>query len=285
MEENQMIINRYEKCLKRKDLNELTIKNYIFDLKAFSLFVEKHFYDVTKEDVNRYIQDKKDKNIGGNRINFSICVLTMFYKYLVKNLYIKDNPTEDLKRVKVKRKEKEEGLTHNKVHQIRAKLREQDDLQLEVFFSLLVCSGCKKNYIDKINWRFIKWKEKYIEVIINDNERAILYLDDYTLDLLERLRKERHKKHIKQKWVFITRHNGHWNSATSRTITYWLNRIAKISEIERLTFNTTKQTAIRYWKVARRFSDKRIEKMLSHQGFNIEFRSIVLDEMKNIKNF
>lgn len=284
MEDNQMIINRYEKYLKyNKRLNETTIKNYLCDLKAFDVYLEKHFYETKKEDIENYIKDKQMKGIGSSRINFSICVLSSFYKYLLRNHHINANPIEDVKRPSVKKKEKEEGLSHNKIYQIRKQLKEHGNLQLEVFFSLLVCSGCRKNYIDKINWRFIKWKEKYIEVIINDTERAILYLDDYTLDLLAQLRKERHKKHIKQKWVFITRHNGHWNSVTSRTITYWINRVANICELDKLNFNITKQTAIRYWKI-RRFSDEKIEKILSHQKFEIEFRSIILDEIKNLNN-
>lgn len=283
--DNQKIIDRYKNYLKKRNLNEQTIKNYICDLNSLHLFTDKYLYDITKEDVESYIQDKKSKNISEKRINFSICVLSKFYTYLLKNKYIEYNPMQDIKRFKIKEKKKSEGLTTGQIYKIRKQIKEYDDLQLEVFFSLLICSGCKKNYIDKINWRFIKWKEKYIEVVVNEEERAILYLDDYTLGLLDKLRKERHKKHIKQKWVFITRHNGHWNSATSGTITYWLNKIAKISELDKLTFGIIKQTTLNYWKLGRRFSDERINKMLSHQKFDNEFRSIVLDEMKNIKNF
>lgn len=282
--DNQKIIDRYKNYLKKRNLNEQTIKNYICDLNSLHLFTDKHLYDVTKEDVENYIQDKKSKNISEKRINFSICVLSKFYMYLLKNKYIEYNPMQDIKRFKIKEKKKSEGLTTGQIYKIRKQIKEYDDLQLEVFFSLLICSGCKKNYIDKINWRFIKWKEKYIEVIINEEERAVLYLDDYTLGLLDKLRKERHKKHIKQKWVFITRHNGHWNSATSGTITYWLNKIAKVSDVDKLTFGIIKQSSLNYWKV-RNFSEERIRKMLSHHKFNNEFRSIVLDEIKNIKNF
>lgn len=284
MDDNQKIINRYELYLKRKDLNEITIKNYMYDIKSLDTFLEKHFYDVTKEDMENYIQDKKNKNISGNRINFSICVLSKFYKYLTRNKYIENNPMEEIERCKVKKKDSPIGLTTYQIYQARNKIKEYNDLQLEVFFSLMICSGCKKNYIDKINWRFIKWKEKYIEVIINEKERAILYLDDYTLDLLDKLRKERHKKHIKQKWVFITRHNGHWNSVANGTITYWLNKIAKISELDKLTFGILKQSTLHYWKVGRRFSNEKVKIMLSHQKFDNEFRSIILEEIKNINN-
>ncbi len=285
LEDNQKIIERYKNYLKRRNLNELTIKNYICDLKSFCLYNDKYLYDITKEDIKNYIQDKKSKNVSEKRINFSICVLSKFYSHLTKNNYIEYNPMEEIERFKIKKKEKSQGLTTGQIYKIRKQIKEYNDLQLEVFFNLLICSGCKKNYIDKINWRFIKWKDKYIEVIINDNERAILYLDDYTIDLLDKLRKERHKKHIKQKWVFITRHNGHWNSVTDGTITYWLNKIVKVSDVDKLTFGIIKQTTLNYWKLGRRFSDERINKMLLHQKFDNEFRSIVLDEIKNIKNF
>ena len=285
MEDNQMIIDRYERYLKqRRKLNDVTIRNYLCDLKNFEIFTEKHYYEVIKEDIEEYIKYKKSKGIKNERINAEVSILATFYNYLCKNDYMKINPTEGVDRPKVTKKEREEGIPFNRIRKMRQKLKEHGDLQLEVFFSLLICSGCKKHMIDKVKWRFIKWKEKYIEVTINDEERAILYLDDYTLNLLAQLRKERHKKHIKQKWVFITRYNGHWDSIKDRTITYWLSRVAKICEEERLTFIKTRQTTLVYWKKTRKFSDAKIERMLSHLKFENEFRSIILDEIKNLNN-
>ena len=272
---NQELIDRYENYLKNyKRSNEKTIRNYIYDLKAFDKFIDKEFTDVSEEDINVYIQDKKAKKISPSRINFSIATLSSFYKYLKKIKITKDNPVENIPRLKIKRKKEIEYLSTYQIYETRRRLAEYGDKQLEVFFGILVASAPKKYMISKLEWRKIKWKQNYIEVIINEKERGILYLDDYTMNKLTELRKERKDKHIKKKWIFITRHKGNWKEVGDSTITYWLNKIATIAEVDRLTISSMKATMLHYLKNGRRFSDEKINKILNINRFDNEFRSI-----------
>ena len=53
---NQELIDWYENYLKNyKRSNEKTIRNYIYDLKAFDKFIDKEFTDVSEEDIDIYI--------------------------------------------------------------------------------------------------------------------------------------------------------------------------------------------------------------------------------------
>ena len=171
---NQELINRYENYLKNyKRSNEKTIRNYIYDLKAFDKFIDKEFTDVSEEDVNIYLQDKKDKKISPSRINFSIATLSSFYKYLKKIKITKDNPVENIPRLKIKRKKEIEYLSTYQIYETRRRLAEYGDKQLEVFFGILVASAPKKYIISKLEWRKVNWKQNYIEVVINEKERGI----------------------------------------------------------------------------------------------------------------
>ncbi len=280
---NQELINRYENYLKNyKRSNEKTIRNYIYDLKAFDKFIDKEFTDVSEEDVNVYIQDKKDKKISPSRINFSIATLSSFYKYLKKIKITKDNPVENIPRLKIKRKKEIEYLSTYQIYETRRKLAEYGDKQLEVFFGILVASAPKKYMISKLEWRKVNWKQNYIEVIINEKERGILYLDNYTMEKLAELRKERKDKHIKRKSVFLTRYKNNWKSVGDSTISYWLNKIAKIAEVDRLTISNMKTTMLHYSKNGRRFSDEKINKILNMSCFDNEFRSIYLQDLEEI---
>lgn len=280
---NQELINRYENYLKNyKRSNEKTIRNYIYDLKAFDKFIDKEFTDVSEEDIDTYIQDKKDKKISPSRINFSIATLSSFYKYLKKIKITKDNPVENIPRLKIKRKKEIEYLSTYQIYETRRKLAEYGDKQLEVFFGILVASAPKKYMISKLEWRKINWKQNYIEVVINEKERGILYLDNYTMERLAELRKERKDKHIKKKWIFITRYKGNWKDIGDSTITYWLNKIAKIAEVDRLTISSMKATMLHYLKNGRRFSDEKINKILNINRFDNEFRSIYLQDLEEI---
>lgn len=280
---NQELIDRYENYLKNyKRSNEKTIRNYIYDLKAFDKFIDKEFTDVSEEDVNIYLQDKKDKKISPSRINFSIATLSSFYKYLKKIKITKDNPVENIPRLKIKRKKEIEYLSTYQIYETRRKLAEYGDKQLEVFFGILVASAPKKYMISKLEWRKINWKQNYIEVVINEKERGILYLDNYTMERLTELRKERKDKHIKKKWIFITRYKGNWKDIGDSTITYWLNKIATIVEVDRLTISSMKATMLHYLKNGRRFSDEKINKILNMSRFDNEFRSIYLQDLEEI---
>lgn len=280
---NQELINRYENYLKNyKRSNEKTIRNYIYDLKAFDKFIDKEFTDVSEEDIDTYIQNKKDKKISPSRINFSIATLSSFYKYLKKIKITKDNPVENIPRLKIKRKKEIEYLSTYQIYETRRRLAEYGDKQLEVFFGILVASAPKKYMISKLEWRKINWKQNYIEVVINEKERGILYLDNYTMERLTELRKERKDKHIKKKWIFITRHKGNWKDIGDSTITYWLNKIAKIAEVDRLTIGNMKITMLHYSKNGRRFSDEKINKILNINRFDNEFRSIYLQDLEEI---
>ena len=280
---NQELINRYENYLKNyKRSNEKTIRNYIYDLKAFDKFIDKEFTDVSEEDIDTYIQNKKDKKISPSRINFSIATLSSFYKYLKKIKITKDNPVENIPRLKIKRKKEIEYLSTYQIYETRRKLAEYGDKQLEVFFGILVASAPKKYMISKLEWRKINWKQNYIEVVINEKERGILYLDNYTMERLTELRKERKDKHIKKKWIFITRYKGNWKDIGDSTITYWLNKIAKIAEVDRLTIGNMKTTMLHYSKNGRRFSDEKINKILNINRFDNEFSSIYLQDLEEI---
>lgn len=282
---NEYIVQRYEKYLQRKNMNEYTIRNYIYDLKAYNIFLnEKHFFDATEQDIKEYIQDKIDRGNSNSRINFSIAVLSAFYKYLVRNDYpTRNNPMKNISKLKVKKVEKEkEYLTTYQVYEIRRRLRELDNIQLEVFFGILISSAPMKQCVSKIEWRKINWKEKYIEVEINDKERCILYLDDYTVDRLTELRKERKNKGIKRKWVFLTRHNGNWSSICDATISYWLNKIKDIIGVDKLTFSIIKESMKYYSKIGRSMSDEKINKILEHRSWELEFRQDILKEVEEI---
>lgn len=78
--ETKELIDKFEKNLRRKKANDKTIRNYIYDLQAFNSYMNKSLEEITEEDINNFIQEKKDRGIKPNRINFSISVLISFNK-------------------------------------------------------------------------------------------------------------------------------------------------------------------------------------------------------------
>ena len=279
--ETKELIEKYEKNLKRKKANDKTIRNYIYDLQAFNSYMNKSLEEITEEDINNFIQEKKDRGIKPSRINFSISVLISFYKYLNRNYFVKNNPMKNISRLKVPKKE-ETILPIDKIKEIRKKL-EEENTQLSAFFAILCCGCPNKGNIAKIEWRRVNWKKKYIEVVVDDNTRSMIYLDNYAIKQLEKLRKERHDKGLKRKHIFITKYKG-WSPVTDNTITNWLDKIAKIGNVDKLTFGIMRNTCKEYLKKVNKLNDEQINRVLSWKSFETEFKYLILDEIENLKN-
>ena len=279
--ETKELIEKYEKNLKRKKANDKTIRNYIYDLQAFNSYMNKSLEEITEEDINNFIQEKKDRGIKPSRINFSISVLISFYKYLNRNYFVKNNPMKNISRLRVPKKE-ETILSIDKIKEIRKKL-EEENTQLSAFFAILCCSCPNKGNIAKIEWRRVNWKKKYIEVVVDDNTRSMIYLDNYAIKQLEKLRKERHDKGLKRKHIFITKYKG-WSPVTDNTVTNWLDKIAEIGNVDKLTFGIMRNTCKEYLKKVNKLNDEQINRVLSWKSFETEFKYLILDEIENLKN-
>ncbi|MCX6164300.1 MAG: site-specific tyrosine recombinase XerD [Ignavibacteriae bacterium] len=97
-----------------KSLSENTINSYIFDLKLFSTFIEektkvRKVSDITEKELIDYIsyigrkQNKREKNYAEKSLYRMISVLKSFFKYLLIEDIIKDNPAENLDSPKTSR--------------------------------------------------------------------------------------------------------------------------------------------------------------------------------------
>lgn len=281
---NEQIISIYEKYLRtRRKMNETTIVNYIYDLKAFSVFINKGLFEVVEDDVKEWLTDKKKKGNGANRINFSISTLSSFYKYAKRNNRIKCNPMENIKREIVIKNEDEFRLTIRQIFEIRKRLEEIGDIQLMVYYGLLVSAFPMKQVIGGLKWRDINWKKKYMLVKIDNERSSVLYLDDYTIEKLQLLKKERKKDGLKRGSIFLTKYNG-LNELKDDTQSYWLNKIKKIIGVEKLTFGIIKRTNYGYLKSSRKFSEEKIKLISTHRAFPTDLKEEILKEVDQVLN-
>jgi integrase/recombinase XerD len=90
-----------------KSLSDNTIDSYIFDLKLFCAFLEEKTKVIKTTDITELIlidyisyigkkQNKREKNYSEKSVYRMISVLKSFFKYLVIEDIITDNPTENL---------------------------------------------------------------------------------------------------------------------------------------------------------------------------------------------
>jgi integrase/recombinase XerD len=85
-----------------------TVASYRRDLVKLCTYLEsdgcRDFEEVTSVKLNMYIMGLEDKGLSSATISRSIASIKSFYLYLLKNGYVKSDPTEQLKAPKIEKK-------------------------------------------------------------------------------------------------------------------------------------------------------------------------------------
>lgn len=285
---NEEILDKYKYYLKRyKDLGEISIRNYMYSLGTFEKFVNKPLLEVVTDDINNYLDDLKWRlNNKPSRLTFAKSVLSQFYKYLNRNKYMAYNPIEGSKSIKIKvKKEKDKDvLSSYQLFEIRRKLKEYGDIELECFFALLMSSMPVKQALIEAKWKDIDYENNCMVVKLDEEHNGILYFDDYTNDTLVRLRKERRRLDRRKPTIFITRYNNKWNKISNPTINVWLNKIKDICGLDYLTMQLLKRSTVGYMKNVRYFSEEKVNLIKEHRMYLRELEDVVQEEKNKIIN-
>lgn len=85
-----------------KKLGSATIESYTQDLYNYKDFIKKDLLKVTRDDVINYISNLR-KNLNVRTVNRHISSLKGFYKFLLEEDYIKENPLENISVLKTER--------------------------------------------------------------------------------------------------------------------------------------------------------------------------------------
>ena len=105
-----MFIDDFEKyILKEKQAAQNTVNAYIKDMEHFEAFVlergAKDLTDVSNTDIVSYVMEMKKEDKSRSTVNRKLTSIRTFYKFLVKEGKIKENPAENIKSPRIEKKE------------------------------------------------------------------------------------------------------------------------------------------------------------------------------------
>lgn len=243
-EENKELLRLYLNYSARKGLKKRTRENYEYELINFIKYLDnKYLLDVTEKDLKEYLDEQKRLGNSVSRVRFKISTLNSFYTYCVNSRRIEINFMNNINRPSVKK----EGVILQKkdLERVRRELKKQDNLQLECYINLLMCSMISPKYIPLIKWNNIRFEENCIELNKDDEGLfVVIFFDDYTKELLKKLKYSRWKKRIRYEYVFITRYEKKYKAVTTVTLNRWVREIRELVKVEGLTNQCIKRSAM-----------------------------------------
>jgi integrase/recombinase XerD len=186
-EENQKLIKSFLNALKLKGNSPNTISGYNADLQAFFNKVDVNALEVTFKDINPYFLNLMGEEKAPRTINRKMAAIRCFYKFLVKNEHIKDDPTVKLESSKVA-KRLPEYLTEN---QIREVINVAKNYRDKVIMMVLYTTGARLSEIHRLNRNDIDFINKKIIVIGKGNKQGTVYLNTEACEMLKKYLGER----------------------------------------------------------------------------------------------
>ena len=124
--------------------------------------------------------------------------------------------------------EKKVFLTKEQVQQARKWLKDNNDIQLEVYFELSLATMARATAISSIKWEQIDFDNMVIvDVLEKEGYIVNLFFDENVRDLLLKLKQMRENNGIENKYLFITKYGGQYNNVNSTTLDSWAKKIGE----------------------------------------------------------
>jgi len=187
MESNNKLIKNCMSALKLKGSSTNTLRGYERDLQAFFKVVDKDAIKITFKDINPYFLNLMEENKAPRTLARHMAAIRCFYKYLLRNEYIKVDPTVKLDSPKLP-KRLPEYLTDEQIRQI---IDAANCYRDKVIMMVLYTTGARLNEIFQLNRIDIDFKNKKVAVIGKGNKQDFVYLNNEALEMLQKYFDER----------------------------------------------------------------------------------------------
>lgn len=240
--ETLRLFEKYKIDMSIRDLSEKTIYGYITDLQQWFIYMyDKQFnlsvLDATDDDLNEYFYFRKQEGNNVNRQRRVMSSISAFYKFLRKKKLIKESPTEFLERPKSGTPVvKQTFLTVDQVNQLREKLTEHGDIQLQTYIMFGISTMARVNAMAHLRWEQVDLEERMCSDVLEKEGKIVdLYFSEEVADLLKKLKQDREEKGINDYgWVFVTSYVNEKNCISNGTLNDWCKKAGEMIGIPTL---------------------------------------------------
>lgn len=229
MHDNKIIDNYLDYLKYNKNYSDKTILNYKLDLEDYFKLLEVEgitYKDVTYEILMNLFKHYDDKKLSNKSVSRHIIAIRGFYKYLVLENVIKDNP---FNMVSLPKKEKKlpRYLTYNDLLEIfhGLELKTPYDIRDRLILELLYATGVRVSELTNIKISDIDFTNQSIRILGKGRKERIVYYNDVVKDLLSKYLKVYQELNKKGEDYLILNFQG--DKLTTAGISYIINQVIK----------------------------------------------------------
>lgn len=168
-----------------KKLSNNTKDAYYNDLEKFYNYINKNIYDITSNDIRKYINHLSDEKISSKSISRKIVSIRTFYDYLVKNKKIDNNPCEKIESPKLK-KALPKTLNEDEINKLLDfKAENALEYRNKAMLELMYASGLRVSELVNLNVLDINLTDSYVKVFGKGKKERIVPFGDITSKVLD----------------------------------------------------------------------------------------------------
>ena len=286
--ESVKFFNKYKIDMSIKELSEKTIYNYEMDLFAWFSYVymfqdNKSILEVDEDDLTEYFYYRKSEGNNTRRLKRIMSSISAMYLYLKKKKISKENPMEFIDRP---RKDNDvvvqTFLTQEQVDLMLTKLKEFD-LQIETYVVIGLSTMARVNALSNIKWKQIDWENMSVNGVLEKEGYIVdLDFDEYSKELLLRLKKEREEKGIDCEYVFISLYDKKYSNVTNSTCNDWCKKIGKLIGVPTFHNHDLRHSGATILKNnGAKLED--ISKMLNHSSTDVTLKHYIKEDSSKLK--
>ena len=236
------LFQKYQIDMSIRDLSKNTIKQYNYDLSQWFIFMyDRQFnlsvLDATDEDLEEYFFFRKEQGNNVSRQRRIMSSISAFYKFLRKKKLIKESPTEFLDRPKQGMPiMKQTFLTLEQVNELRKKLEENGDIQLQTYIMFGLSTMARVNAMAHLRWEQVDIDERICTDVLEKEQKIVdLYFSQEVAELLKRLKEYRNENNINDYgWVFITQYVTEDRCIQNGTLNDWCKKAGNMINVPTL---------------------------------------------------
>ena len=230
--ETLKLFQKYQIDMSIRDLSPNTIYGYIIDLQQWFIYMHDNQFNLsvleaTDDDLNEYFYFRKQEGNNVNRQRRVMSSISAFYKFLRKKKLIKESPTEFLERPKQGQPiVKQTFLTVEQVNELREKLTEYGDIQLQAYIFFGLSTMARVNAMAHLRWEQVDLDERICTDVLEKEGKVVdLYFSPEVAELLRKMKQEREEKGINDYgWVWYTPYITEEECINNGTLNDWCKK-------------------------------------------------------------